>query len=215
MSKKPSPALVVAAVALFAALGGTGFAASRGHESVHQPANAASAPLTAARVKKLIASYLRAHPPHGVRGPQGAAGATGAVGATGATGGAGQTGPQGPGSKQIVASVVGPITPFPIATVGPWTVKMGCLFGVSVNIIGPGNYYATTISGPPGMSTATATHINNGPMGEAGFTANTGTNMQLSTDVQLTSGATMYELRLQMTETGNPCTLTGSATPVT
>jgi hypothetical protein len=37
-------------------------------------------------------------------------------------------------------------------------------------------------------------------------------------DVQLVSGATMFEVRLQMTETGsgisNPCTVTGSAIPV-
>jgi hypothetical protein len=96
---------------------------------------------------------------------------------------------------------------------------MGCTVGVSVNILGPGNYYATTIMGPPAGPTPT-TSIRNGPMGEAGFTANTaGANMQLSADVQLTSGATMYELRLQMTETGsgpsNSCTVTVSATPVT
>ncbi len=217
MSKKPSPALAVSAVALFAALGGTGFAASRGHEAAH--AHAASRALTPARVKKLIASYLHAHPQAGPRGPQGAAGAGGAAGAAGAAGGPGQTGPQGPGATQIGNSVVGPRTLFPIATVGPWTVKMECTVGVAVNIVGPGNYYYTSITGPPGISTSTATHLNNGAMGEGGVTLNTsGANMQLSADVQLTSGATMYELRLQMTETGsgfsNPCTVTGSAIPV-
>jgi hypothetical protein len=225
MSKKPSPALAVSAVALFAALGGSAFGASHSHAATH--AHAASRALTPARVRKLIAAYIHAHPrpgPPGPQGPAGAAGATGPAGATGAAGvaggpgGPGQTGPQGPGAKQIVSSVVGPRTPFPIATVGPWTVLMSCTFGVSVNILGPGNYYDTTVEGAPGTSTSTTTHINNGAMGEAGFTANTGANMQLSADVQLISGATMYELRLQMTETSSgintPCTVTGSAIPV-
>jgi hypothetical protein len=96
---------------------------------------------------------------------------------------------------------------------------MECTFQVSVNIVGPGNYYDTTVTGEPGISTPTTTRINNGAMGEGGVSANTiGPNQQLSLDVQLISGATMYELRLQMTETGsgssNPCTVTGSAIPV-
>lgn len=117
-----------------------------------------------------------------------------------------------------MSSVVGPRTAFPIATVGPWTVLMECTVGVSVNILGPGNYYDTTVTGAPGISNPTTTHINNGAMGEAGVTASTSANTQLSADVQLTSGATMYELRLQMATTGsgisNPCTVTGSAIPV-
>ena len=152
-------------------------------------------------------------------GPQGPGGPAGPAGANGTSGGAGQTGPQGPGAKQIVSGVTGPRTAFPIATVGPWTVMMECTIGVSVTIVGPGHYYDTTVTGEPGISTPTTTHINNGAMGEAGVTANTpGFNTQLSADVQLTSGATMYELRLQMTTTGsgpsNPCTVTGSAIPI-
>jgi hypothetical protein len=155
----------------------------------------------------------------GPQGPAGPNGAGGPKGANGTTGEAGQAGPQGPGAQRIMSSVVGPRTRFPIATVGPWTVFMECTFSVSVNILGPGHYYDTTVMGEPGISTTTATHINNADMGEAGFTVNTiGANMQVATDVQLSSGATMYELRLQMTETGsgvsNACTVTGSAVPV-
>jgi hypothetical protein len=193
----------VSVVALFAALGGTGFAASHGHEAAHK--HAASGTLTPARVKKLIVSYLHAHPHPGPRG------------AAGAAGGPGQTGPPGPGAKQITSSVAGPRTPFPIATVGPWTVLLECGAGVSVNILGPGNYYDTTVAGAPGISTPTTTHINNGTMGDAGVTANTGANTQMSADVQLISAATMYELHLQMTVTGSGegnCTVAGSAIPV-
>jgi hypothetical protein len=213
MSRKPSPALAVSMVALFAALGGTGYAASHSNRAAH--AQAASRALTPARVKKLIASYLHAHPQPGPRGPQGPAGAAGAAGGTGGTG---QTGPQGPGATQIVSSVVGPRTPFPIATVGPWTVLMSCTVGTFVNILGPGSFYDTTVSGAPGISNPTVTHLDNGAMGEAGVTASTGTNTQMSADIQLTSGATMYELRLQLSTTGsgfsNPCSVTGSAIPV-
>jgi hypothetical protein len=205
VSKKPSPAFAVSAVALFVALGGTGLAASHGHEAAHKHTSRA---LTPARVKKLIAAYLHAHPHQGPRGPQGVAGAAG---------GAGPSGPQGPGAKQIVSSAGGALTPTPIAAVGPWTVRFGCLAGVSVNITGPGNYYNTTVAGAPGISTATTTHINNGALGESGVTVDTGANMQLSEDVELISGATMYEVHLQMTATGSgagSCTVAGSATPV-
>jgi hypothetical protein len=206
VSKKPSPALAVSAVALFVALGGTGLAASHGHEAAKK--HATSKALTPTRVKKLIAAYLHAHPHPGPRGPQGL---------SGATGGPGQSGPQGPGAKQIVSSAAGALTPTPIATVGPWTVRFGCLAGVSVNITGPGNYYNTTVAGAPGTATTTTTHINNGALGESGVTANTNANTQLSEDVELISGATMYEVHLQMTATGSgagSCTVAGSATPV-
>jgi hypothetical protein len=214
MSKKPSPALAISAVALFAALGGTGLAASSGREATHRDAHAASRVLTRTQVKKLIASYLRAHPHPGPRGPQGAAGTAGTAGTAGA---AGQAGAQGPGASQISSSLVGPRTKFPIATVGPWTVSMECTVGLSVSIAGPGNYYYTTVAGAPGTATTTATHIDNGTLGEAGVTVATSFNTQMSADVQLTSGAAMYELRLQMVTTGtslsNPCTVTGSAIP--
>ena len=152
-------------------------------------------------------------------GPQGPRGLAGPTGASGASGTAGQTGPQGPGAISILSNVTGPRTRFPIATVGPWTVYTECTSSVSVNILGPGHYYDTTVTGEPGISTPTATHINNGAMGEAGVTANTiGANQQLSADIQLTSGTTIYEVRLEMTETGsglsNPCTVIGSAIPV-
>jgi len=206
VSKKPSPALVVSAVALFAALGGTGFAATHSHDSAHKrkPKHAA---LTPARVNKLIAAYLRAHPRIGRQGAQGLAG------------GPGPTGPQGPGATRITGSQTGFLTPTMIATVGPWQVLMACGSGVGVNIIGPGNYYETTVTGDSSGHAAAQAEVHNGSMSPAGVTVNTQSTstQQASQDVQLISGATMYEVRLQMTSTGlgGTCTVSGSAIPVT
>jgi hypothetical protein len=207
LSKKPSPALAVSAVALFAALGGTGFAATHSHDSAHKrkPKHAA---LTPARVNKLIAAYLHAHPRAiGPGGPQGPAG------------GPGQTGPQGPGATRITGSQTGFLTPAMIATVGPWQVLMSCGSGVSVNISGPGNYYETTVTGTSSGNVAAQAEVHNGSMSPAGVTVNTQqtSNQQASQDVQLISGATMYEVRVQMTSTGlgGTCTVSGSAIPVT
>jgi hypothetical protein len=216
VSHLPSPAMAVAVTALVAVSAGLAVAATSGSGPV----------IRACANKKTGALRLASKCRRNERaiqwnqtGPQGPAGLAGRNGASGTTGPAGQTGPQGPGATQIATSVTGPRTSFPIATVGPWTLRMECTVDVSVNILGPGHYYDTTVAGEPGISTATATHINNGAMGEAGFTANTMVaNQQLSADVQLVSGATMYEVRLQMTETGsggsNPCTVTGSAIPI-
>jgi hypothetical protein len=204
--------MAIAVVALIAACSGLAAAATSSSPVIRACANKRTGALRLASKCRRSERSISWNKP-GAQGPRGL------TGATGATGGAGQAGPQGPGAKQIVSSVTGPRTSFPIATVGPWTVRMECGVGVSVNIVGPGHYYDTTVTGEPGISTPTATHVNNGAMGEGGVTANTAAaNMQLSFDVQLTSGATMYELWLQMTETGsgisNPCTVTGSAIAV-
>jgi hypothetical protein len=217
----PSRAMAVAFAALLAACSGLAIAAGSSGPVIRACANKRTGALRLAgkcRRSERSVSWNQT----GAQGPRGLVGPTGAggpAGPGGTAGGAGQTGPQGPGATQIASSVTGPRTSFPIATVGPWTVRMECTVGVSVNIVGPGHYYDTTVTGAPGISTPTTTHIDNGAMGEAGVTANIGPNMQLSFDVQLVSGATMFEVRLQMTETGsggsNPCTVTGSAIPVT
>jgi hypothetical protein len=220
MLKRPSPALVVAALALFLALVGSGVAATSGHVAATRHKRKHTTVLTPNAVNQLIASYLRHH--HFV-------GPTGPKGATGGTGGTGATGPQGPGAKQIVASVAGLRTFFSIGTVGPWNISLSCLFATAdVNIQGPGSFAATITTGAATSGTTTSpqpatTAVRNGPMGASGFTVNTGNtpsqNQQVATDVELISGNTMEELHLQLT--GNPtadnngnCSVTGSAIPV-
>jgi collagen triple helix repeat protein len=75
----PSPALVIACLALFMALGGTGYAATQ----------------LSAGQGQASASKKAKQGPRGPRGPKGAKGAKGATGATGAAGAAGLPGQKG------------------------------------------------------------------------------------------------------------------------
>ena len=60
--KRPSPALVVAGLALFASLGGTGYAASQQRSAASTAASKhKAAPLTSKQVEKLIAAYVVHH----------------------------------------------------------------------------------------------------------------------------------------------------------
>jgi hypothetical protein len=215
--KRPSPALAVAVLALFLALVGSGFAATGGQAPAHKRKPKHTTTLTAAGVNKLIGTYLRRH-------------SIGQRGRTGATGAQGKTGAQGPGAKRIVVINSGNRTPFDVATVGPWTVRLECLQSAAVNIVGPGSFFATTVTGDPaptGMGPPLGiAAVDNRPLGN-GFTTGTDTisnthpRRQESVDVTLISGSTMFELRLQLAAepmAGLPtatCNLVGSATPVT
>ncbi len=75
----PSPALVIACLALFVALGGTGYAATQLSQGEGQA----------------TASKKAKQGPRGPKGPKGAKGAKGATGATGATGANGLPGQRG------------------------------------------------------------------------------------------------------------------------
>src|SRR6185312_15427646 len=79
--KLPSPAMIVACIALFAAMGGTGYAAGQfAHRATASAAKAKRGP----RGKR------------GPAGPQGAQGPAGARGAAGPKGDRGEVGPAGP-----------------------------------------------------------------------------------------------------------------------
>src|SRR3954451_12568742 len=84
---RPSPAMVIACIALAAALGGTGVAAVK----ALAPANSVGSPqVINGSLKKVdfVAGALPAGP-RGLRGPTGAKGLTGPAGAAGPTGAAG------------------------------------------------------------------------------------------------------------------------------
>jgi hypothetical protein len=110
---RPSPALVVACVALTVALGGVGYAA------VSMPANSVGMlQLKANSVnssKVLNGSLLRAdfapgqvpRGPQGLRGVQGATGPAGPIGPAGATGAAGPAGPTNTGVTLVVKNANG------------------------------------------------------------------------------------------------------------
>ncbi len=98
--RRPSPALVLAGIALFIVLGGTGYAATHSKK--------AAKPVTKAQVNKLVASYVKSHQSQ-LTGPAGGPGAAGGVG------------PQGPGAFRLAASNAHRIDRRPCRDAGPWT----------------------------------------------------------------------------------------------
>lgn len=103
LRRRPTPGPALAAFVLVLALGGTALAsggdnpptAKKGHHHA----------LTAKRVHKIVARYVKHHP--GPRGRRGATGAAGAAGAAGAKGAPGSPGPAGQNGSGEVFTVFG------------------------------------------------------------------------------------------------------------
>ena len=96
MRKGPSPALVIACLALAVALGGTGYAAvslPRNSVGTVQLKNDAVVSSKVRNGSLLKTDFRAGQIPTGPQGPQGPGGATGATGATGAAGAAGVAAP--------------------------------------------------------------------------------------------------------------------------
>jgi hypothetical protein len=109
---RPSPATVIALIALFVALGGTGYAALKLPKNSVGAKQLKANAVTGAKVKdgSLSARDFGGTLPQGAQGPQGAAGAAGAAGTPGANGehgtngtngGDGASGPTGPAGAAI------------------------------------------------------------------------------------------------------------------
>ena len=105
--RTPSPPTVIAVIALFVALGGTGYAASHLDGSAGGARRATTAAkkkkarrVTTGTVNKLIAKFFAAHRAE----LTGSAGAPGTPGAPGAPGSQGATGPTGPPARTPPAS---------------------------------------------------------------------------------------------------------------
>jgi hypothetical protein len=94
----PSPALVIACVALFVALGGTGYAATQ---------------LASGREQATVSAKHKSN-----RGPRGPRGLKGPKGPTGPAGPQGQVGPAGPNLEQVFAQKDGGSSGTPISTSG-------------------------------------------------------------------------------------------------
>jgi hypothetical protein len=130
----PSPAMVVAVIALLIALAGTGYAATASHRK--------SPPVTKAQVRKLITAYIAGH--QGV--PTGAGGATGPVGSTGPVGPTGPPGPSGP---------VGPAGPAgPTTTLAPSGITQTGVIAVGGQEPGEGEFASGSISFPLRLASA-------------------------------------------------------------
>jgi hypothetical protein len=210
---RPTPAFVIAVLALFVSLGGTGYAAKQITTGGSKKKPAAGA-VTKAQVNKLIAAYFTAHRAElkGGQGPAGTAGKNGDAGAKGAQGDKGdqgskgdqgirgekgETGPQGPGAISLVyAGSSAEVGSQPVATVGPWTVTLLCDASKTPNS-------TLTIKGP-GELTQSSVLFNGSPV-LSNVSTTSGAKIELTNAQQrravtgfLTSGATTYELNIQM-----------------
>jgi Collagen triple helix repeat (20 copies) len=204
---RPTPAFVIAVVALFVSLGGTGYAAK---QITAGGSKKKAATVTKAQVNKMIATYFAAHRAElkGEAGPAGAAGKNGAAGDKGSQGDKGEkgdqgirgekgeTGPQGPGAISLVyaGSSAEPANQ-PVATVGPWAVTLTCNVNTSTSTLtikGPGELTQSSVlsGGSPVLSNVSTT---SGAKIEV-------TNAQQRRAVTgfLTSGSTTYQLNIQM-----------------
>jgi hypothetical protein len=216
---RPSPALVLAGIAVFASLGGTGYAASKlaGGAPEHARASKSAKPLTKKQINKLIASYVKKH-----RATlKGAAGSPGAQGSQGIQGPVGTNGAAGPGATRIVAS--GSSTTGgeqPVVTVGPWSFTLTCSGSPTnavVTVHGPGSISSATqlqFQGNPGT-----TFVSDGaiPIG-GGYTFGVNTDARALQTMFLQSGSTLVEAKLHLTATNGglfeDCELVGDAIPV-
>lgn len=206
--KRPSPALLISCVALFASLGGTGYAATQLHSGAGAAkSKKAAKAVTKSEVNKLIAGYLKAH-------HVGAVGPAGPQGASGGAGAEGKTGPQGPGAQRIDVEQLGELAATKIATVGIWTLTLTCKnTGASVVINGPGQFRYTESFGPIGGTASTASN----EVTVDGFTSGVGNGAQQGIHGFLTSGTTMEQLDLEITATNGglfeSCGVVGDAIP--
>jgi hypothetical protein len=216
--KRPSPALVISCVALFASLGGTGYAATQLPGASDAKANSkhkttTSKPVTSAQVNKLIAKYLAAHHITGSAGPAGAPGTAGAPGKDGIEGKEGKTGPQGPGAQAILPGLLFEGQSSKV-TVGPWTVTFECKAGpaTTIKFAGPGSAIATGSIGALNAEAKVTKYTGNVEGGV--FTVNAGN--QLTLDNVFVSGTTLDDIDLQATATKgllNICSVEGYAIP--
>lgn len=210
----PSPAFVIACTALFASLGGTGYAATHLQsgatiaKSKHKPAPKY---VTSAQVSKLIAAYLAAHHlgPPGPEGKQGPAG-------TGEKGQKGETGPQGPGAKAIRIKAFSASSPTEKVAFGPWTLTNFCGTNEDVwEVEGPGTFSDTIVRGKP---EATATAVNeNGAIGSTRLEESVPSGFQSNVHMIVASGSAMEVLDIEVTAVHEglfeTCEVVGTATP--
>jgi Collagen triple helix repeat (20 copies) len=230
--RRPSPAWIVAGLALFASMGGTGYAATR--TEAHQVAKhktKTTKGLSTAQVNKLIAGYVRAHAgqmrgaagPAGVIGSAGPAGPTGVAGPKGDPGIPGQPGQpgqpgapgaQGPGAVPIADTELGSGSDPSVATFGPWTVSFSCSVSpdsATVTVTGPGSYWRSDELG----TSSVALNQTSGTLPVSLTVTNAAA--QGSQTLMLQSGSVLEHVTLEQTASSGAlfenCVLVGDAIP--
>jgi hypothetical protein len=198
-------------VALFASLGGTGYAAThidKGATAAKAKPKAAPKYVTSSQVNKLIGSYLKAH--HvGATGPQGPQGPQGTAGTAGTNG---KAGAQGPGAQPIDVRTAGEVSGVE-TTIGPWSLTLDCsnTEGTKTVIDGPGTFTFTQSFG------ATKAETTSADVSVNGFATGVGNGVQQGMHGFLVSGSTIIELNLETyarKNTAQECGVIGDAIPV-
>jgi hypothetical protein len=154
----PSPAMAVALLALFVALGGTGYAldrSDRAEPSATAERSAKGKRLTArqrAQVHTIVRRLMRRAPPGPQTGATGPAGAVGPAGPAGAPGASGPGGPAGPGAVGLQFDRSPDDQKVALGTVGAWTISARCVVGgvavpapLQVFVDGPGTADVTAV----------------------------------------------------------------------
>jgi hypothetical protein len=228
---RPSPAFVLALIALFASCAGAGYAA------VTLPANSVgtkqlkNGAITAAKVKTgslLARDFAAGQLPAGARGPTGAQGPKGDPGAQGPKGdpgiqGAkGETGPQGPGALGINYHSMSGMVNRKVATIGPYTFTDSCatsggMLTDTLSVDGPWTVYGSNVravnAGAPTTSLwasagPTVVLYSSGPLG-----ATDQVNAALTVELTTQSGS-VTQLTLNVASLGGgTCRGVGVLTP--
>lgn len=190
--KRPSPALVISCVALFASLGGTGYAATHVVAGDAKAKSKSKAPkyVTSTEVNKLIASYAKTHK---LVGPQGLAGLPGASGSPGAEG---KVGPQGPGAHLVNVALLG--SGSETVKFGAWELVVTCSSsGAKYEVKGTGTMAYTSSFGGNGSSSGTSVTNGHFTLGGEIWDVGVGSGAQSYLQAQLVSGSTADQLTLE------------------
>lgn len=163
--KRPSPSLVISLIALFVALGGTGYAATQLPKNSVGPRQIKKGAVTTEKISRATRKALT-----GKVGATGAIGATGAAGPTGAAGAAGAQGPQGIQGVQGDKGAPGTAKAFGLID-STGTVSLGQgITSANVQKIGAGAYCIFGLNFTPQNAIATIETIATGDTISTGIT---------------------------------------------
>jgi hypothetical protein len=222
--KRPalSPSFVLAAIALFVALGGSGYAAVQVTQS-KGPSKplAKTKSLTKNQVNTLISRFFNSHKSQLV-GPQGPQGIQGVQGIQGNQGIQGIQGNQGPGATRLTGSAISGGGAQQVGTAGPWTFTETCATSnpfSTLKITGPSS---STVTGSQSVAA-----LGGGAATTKFFATTVGAGFSLTLTADATGAAdTMWlqngsaldkvELNVQASNGGlfESCSVIGDATPV-
>jgi hypothetical protein len=215
--RRPPTAVLIAGLALFISLGGTGYAAMTWATRARNAAGKQKPPpktLTTAQVDTLAAYYARHHvavSPQRARAPVAAgASAKGDLLGDGSTGGAGAPGPS---SQKLLVEAISGTAPETF-TLGLWKLTFSCVAGeAKLTIKGPGTLDYTSTFGDLGAAGATVN--DHGSTDGSGFQTAVASKHQEELHGFLVDESTLEQLAYEATaENGGmfeQCDLYGSA----